>query len=340
MAVTLQPADAGDTASVRETVCEAGEQIATVAGKEKGEGVNPEGPKEVVLDKGYHSNEVLAEFADRRVRSYCSEPERGRRRWAGKEHDVVVVFSPQLYEGQLRGLHQHAVRVSEELKEMGFHPRGTPEAVRRRIAKICGRQSIRTLVRYEVASGEPGRTRVRPWSDLEEYRRLATRYFGLRILVTNRRAWSTAQILEAYRGQSKAESAFRDLKDPGMLATRPQFRWTDQKLHLHAFMFVTGYLLVRLLRWRARRGRGLWGRPARLAVRALPHPLLSRHRENRAGSPTAGTLAVGRFGRDPARTWRTPPGAPETRPRRGIYTLISLRLHNTCSLADLTITVL
>jgi transposase len=52
VAVTLQPADAGDTATGRETACEAGEQIATVAGGEKGQAVNPEGPKEVVLDKG------------------------------------------------------------------------------------------------------------------------------------------------------------------------------------------------------------------------------------------------------------------------------------------------
>ena len=83
VAVTVQPADAGDTATGRETVCEAGEQIATVAGGEKGEAVNPEGPKEVVLDKGYHSNEMLVELADWQVRSYCSEPDRGRR--AGKE---------------------------------------------------------------------------------------------------------------------------------------------------------------------------------------------------------------------------------------------------------------
>ena len=47
--------------------------------------MNREGPKEVVLDKGYHSNEVLAELADWQVRSYCSEPDRGRRRWEGEE---------------------------------------------------------------------------------------------------------------------------------------------------------------------------------------------------------------------------------------------------------------
>ena len=77
----------------RETVCEAGEQIATVAGGEKGEAVNPEGPKEVVLDKGYHSNEVLAELADWQVRSYCSEPERGRRRWEGKKEEQAAVYA-------------------------------------------------------------------------------------------------------------------------------------------------------------------------------------------------------------------------------------------------------
>src|SRR5271157_2267406 len=91
--VTLQPADAGDTATGRETVCEAGEQIATVAGGEKGEAVNPEGPKEVVLDKGYHSNEMLVELADWQVRSYCSEPDRGGRCWEGKKEEQTAVYA-------------------------------------------------------------------------------------------------------------------------------------------------------------------------------------------------------------------------------------------------------
>src|SRR5216683_2529090 len=92
VAVTLQPADRGDTRTVGETVCEAGVQIATVAGEAKSEGVNPEGPKEVVLDKGYHSNEVLAKLAEWEVRSYCSEPERGRRRWEGKKEEQAAVY--------------------------------------------------------------------------------------------------------------------------------------------------------------------------------------------------------------------------------------------------------
>ena len=92
VAVTVHAADEGDTETVRETVCEAGEQIATVAGEATSEGVNPEGPKEAVLDKGYHSNEALVDLGDLGVRSYCSEPERGRRRWEGKKEEQRAVY--------------------------------------------------------------------------------------------------------------------------------------------------------------------------------------------------------------------------------------------------------
>src|SRR6266487_2682391 len=93
VAVTVQAADRGDTQTVQETLCEAGEQVATVAGEAKGEGVNPEGPQEVVLDKGYHSSEVLVKLAEWQVRSYCSEPERGRRSWQGKAEEQAAVYA-------------------------------------------------------------------------------------------------------------------------------------------------------------------------------------------------------------------------------------------------------
>ena len=93
VAVNLEPADAGDTATVGATLCEAGEQIATVASTTPEASVNPEGPQEVVLDKGYHSNEVLVQLADWEVRSYCSEPDRGQRHWEGKAEAQVAVYA-------------------------------------------------------------------------------------------------------------------------------------------------------------------------------------------------------------------------------------------------------
>jgi transposase len=183
---------------------------------------------------------------------------------AGKQREVVVVFSPQLHEGQLRGLHQSMARSQRELQELGQRPRLSAEAARRKLEKICGHQYLRSLLGYKIDTGEQGAMRICVWSDWQEYQRLITRYFGLRILITDRAEWSTAQIIEAYRGQSKVEAAFRDLKDPRMLSTRPQFHWTDQKLHVHTFMSVTAYLLVTLLHRRATQKAAFEGSSRRL----------------------------------------------------------------------------
>ena len=189
---------------------------------------------------------------------------RTQRTIAGKQREVVVVFSPQLHQGQLRGLQQSMARWQREAEDLVLSTRLSVEAAKRKLVKIRSRQYLRSLLDFKVDHDEQGATRVSTWSDWSEYQRLVKRYFGLRILITDRAEWSTAQIIEAYRGQSKVESAFRDLKDPRMLATRPQFHWTDQKLHVHAFMCVTTYLLVTLLHRRAMQKTGFQGSSRRL----------------------------------------------------------------------------
>jgi transposase len=71
--VTVEDADDGDTAGV-ETLIEAAETIETVV-------PDCEGLEEVVADKGYHSNQKLVDLEAVGVRSYISEPDRGRRNW-------------------------------------------------------------------------------------------------------------------------------------------------------------------------------------------------------------------------------------------------------------------
>ena len=95
VAVTLHPATAGDTNTICETLTQCGEQIREVAvetGPEAEQPVNPEGPAAVVLDKGYHSSDVLVVLKEVGVRSYCSEPARGQRKWAGKEEEQQAVY--------------------------------------------------------------------------------------------------------------------------------------------------------------------------------------------------------------------------------------------------------
>jgi transposase len=72
--VTVQEADDGDTQTSIETLIEAAEQIEAV--RPDGEGL-----EEVVGDKGYHSNQSLVDLEAVGLRSYISEPDRGRRNW-------------------------------------------------------------------------------------------------------------------------------------------------------------------------------------------------------------------------------------------------------------------
>ena len=180
---------------------------------------------------------------------------RTRRLIAGEQREIVVVYSPKLHAGQVRGLAQTMARATAEIQDFDSAcARLSLEAVRQRMKQICARQYLRKLLQYEVTADEAGGSRLRAWCNGEEYRRLDRRYFGLRVLISDRAEWGTGEIVAAYRGQSRVEAAFRDLKNPGMLAIRPQFHWTDQKLRVHAFVCVMAYMLVTLLHRRARQG--------------------------------------------------------------------------------------
>jgi len=81
--VTAQGADEGDTSTIAKTLEEAEEQLDAVMEKGEDDELHPEGLSEVVADKGYHSDRTLVELEDQGLRSYVSEPDRGRRKWKG-----------------------------------------------------------------------------------------------------------------------------------------------------------------------------------------------------------------------------------------------------------------
>ncbi len=66
--------ECGARGEQHETLSEAAEQIEAVC-------PDGDGLKEAVADKGYHSNQSLVELETVGVRSYISEPDRGRRNW-------------------------------------------------------------------------------------------------------------------------------------------------------------------------------------------------------------------------------------------------------------------
>lgn len=94
VAVTVLSFDGGDTASSKATLQEALDVIADVCeDSEAASALSSSVFAELVADKGYHSNEVLQAQAELGIRTYISEPNRGRRRWRGKERAQEAVYA-------------------------------------------------------------------------------------------------------------------------------------------------------------------------------------------------------------------------------------------------------
>jgi transposase len=96
VAVTTHGGAAADTATVKETVIEAGMAVAELIAEKTVEGryqVHGQGVEEVVADKGYHSNDVMVELAEVGVRSYMAEPNRGTRNWSGRKTEKAAVYA-------------------------------------------------------------------------------------------------------------------------------------------------------------------------------------------------------------------------------------------------------
>ena len=78
VAVTLHGADVGDTTTIIETAIAAAEQVEDAQANVD----DRQSLDEIVGDKGYHSNQTLIDLDAVGIRSYVSEPDRGRRDWS------------------------------------------------------------------------------------------------------------------------------------------------------------------------------------------------------------------------------------------------------------------
>jgi len=177
----------------------------------------------------------------------------------GAKRTVVLLLSEQLRAGQIRGLEQHLAKRLRELKawkEKLAKPRSGPrseEAARKQIEALCSGQYVKEVLRVTYDAKRKGADRLEYSIDQAAREHLETEVFGKRILMTDRSAWSTEDVILAYRGQSEVEAVFRQTKDEEHMAIRPQYHWTDQKIHVHTFICLLALLLGRVIEHEARK---------------------------------------------------------------------------------------
>ncbi len=162
MAVTLQGADVGDTTSLHDTLIAAAEQVVAVQPP-----TNTVGPiEELVGDKGYHSNATITDLQTLDIRTYISEPKRGRRRWTDAPDAQRPVYANRRRVRGRRGKRllrrrgELLERPNAHLYETGgmrrTHLRGHQNIFKRLIVHAAG-FNLGLLMRTLVGVGKPRR---------------------------------------------------------------------------------------------------------------------------------------------------------------------------------------
>jgi transposase len=163
VAVTVQDASIGDTGTIMDTLAEAEGQLVKLQRKAALESL-VEGMQEVVADKGYHSDDVILGLEEVGLRSYVSEPDRGRRRW--RDHDAAqqAVYANRRRARGKRG--ERLQRLRGERVERSFahmyetgrmrrtHLRGHCNILKRLLLHAGG-FNLGRLLRHAVGFGTP-----------------------------------------------------------------------------------------------------------------------------------------------------------------------------------------
>jgi transposase len=175
------------------------------------------------------------------------------------ERTVIVFISERFKAGQIRGVYQALSKKEKLLKELQAQLRN-PGAKRRdrkqlenKITDLLKGQYMSNLINWSLNEISQGRFNLKFSINQQKLSEIEDS-LGFRIIMTDRHDWSTVDIIKAYYGQSRIENAFKNLKNPHHLALKPQFHWTDQKIMVHYFICVLGYLLTAIL-WRQARSK-------------------------------------------------------------------------------------
>ncbi len=166
VAVTLQEADLGDTTSIEATLEEAVETLLDV----REHGAEVALPQEVVTDKGYHSNGGCVSLDEMGMRSYLSEPDRGRRVWTDKNTGDVKTAQREAVYGNRRRIRgrrgKRLMRKRGELVERPFahcyetggmrrtHLRGHGNILKRLLVHVAG-FNLALILRAVHGLGKP-----------------------------------------------------------------------------------------------------------------------------------------------------------------------------------------
>lgn len=180
---------------------------------------------------------------------------RDKREIWGEDRTVIVFVSDKLKTGQIKGIYQSLNKIMKTLQELNntllkATKKRNKKQIQEQIEHIIKKDKF-NLTDYELLEPSEGKFNL-TFSINQKHLEELEDELGFRILMTNRHDWQTPDIIKSFYSQSTIENTFKNIKNPNHLSISPQFHWTDQKIRVHYFICVVGYLLAAIL-WRQAR---------------------------------------------------------------------------------------
>ncbi len=160
VAVTRPGADVGDTTTIIETAIAATEQVEDAQANVD----DRQSLEEIVGEKGYHSNQTLIDLDAGGIRSYVSEPDRGRRDWSKDPEARAPVYGNRRRMRGRRGrrlMRQRGARIERSVAHLydtggmrRTHLRGHTNILKRLLIHAGG-FNLGLVMRHLIGIGTP-----------------------------------------------------------------------------------------------------------------------------------------------------------------------------------------
>jgi transposase len=169
------------------------------------------------------------------------------------DRDCIITFSNDLFDGQLKELNKNIneaidaiTLLNSQLNNKKSKISKSHSDIESKIKSILSKSHLKEILQTEVIGDQIVEV-INCSINCNIKNDVIYKYFGKKLLITNRVDWSTYEILKTYREQDCIEKIFRDTKNFEHFSIRPQYHFTNSKIRVHIFCSLLGLTLATLL---------------------------------------------------------------------------------------------
>ena len=172
----------------------------------------------------------------------------------GEKRECILIYSNDLYHGQYKGLIKSIEKKKQKLTKLKEQLKNPKSKISKKAKDINAK--IEKIIKGDFGDKifEIEKTGIRIIKDIDitvnfnAIKKICTKHYGKKLLITDHNLWTTEEILESYWDQCYIEDIFRDTKNRHYFSVQPQFHWTDSNVRVHTFCCLLGLMLTSLLR--------------------------------------------------------------------------------------------